>query len=99
MRYLIVEKEKGLFLGFWRGLFLFAKDNIFSISRSPSFETQLEAEAFIANYLVQDGGTYGVITVESNEKYVPIIDVITQGYQDYTHELMDFIPMISTAIH
>ena len=99
MRYLIVEKEKGLFLGSFRNAALFAKGNIFGIIKAPSFDTEADAEHYIANYLLKDERQYGVIAVDSKDKYVSIIDIIKQGFGAYTHELIDFLPMISEATH
>lgn len=101
MRYLIVEKERGLFLGAYKNLFLFARSNIFPIVRAPSFESLQDAEYYIASYLKteNDGRTYGVIEVESKDKYVNVVDVIKAGYKEYTHDLIDFLPMQSEAIH
>ena len=99
MRYLIVEKEKGLFLGSFRTLYLFAKGNIFGIVKAPSFGTEVDAEYYIANYLPKEDAKYGVISVESKDKYVSIIDIIKAGYGEYTHDLIEFLPMQSEAIH
>ncbi len=99
MKYLIVEKDRGLFLGAYRNNFLFARNNIFPIVKAPSFDTEQDAEYYIENYLKTDGRTYGVIQVESKDKYVSVIDVIKAGYKEYTHNLIDFLPMDSEAIH
>ena len=99
MRYLIIEKEKGLFLGAFRQIYIFAKGNIFSIVRAPSFDTENEAMAYIARVFDGDGGEYGVIAIDAKDKYVSIIDVIKQGYGAFTHELIDLLPMISESVH
>lgn len=101
MRYLIVEKERGLFLGAYKQYFLFARNNIFPIVRAPSFESLEDAEYYIAAHLKkeEDDRTYGVIEVESKDRYVGIIDILKAGYKEYTHELIDFLPMQSEAIH
>lgn len=99
MRYLIVEKTRGLFLGMFRNYFLFAKDNVFAIAKVPSFNTENDALQYISENLSIDGAEYGVISVESKHKYVSIVDVIKQGYSEYTHDLIHFLPMQSEAIH
>lgn len=99
MRYLIVEKELGLFLGVYQGVFIFAKDNSFPIIKAPGFDSPDDAEYYIAKYFPKENKKYGVIDVETNDKYVNIIDVIKSGYKEYTYNLIDFIPMLSGAIH
>jgi hypothetical protein len=46
-----------------------------------------------------DERDYGIIQVETKDKYVSIIDIIKAGYEEYTHNLIDFLPMDSEAIH
>jgi hypothetical protein len=99
MRYLIVEKDRGLFLGAYKEYFLFARNNIFPIVKAPSFNTLEEAELYIAYYLNETDRKYGVIEVDSKNKYVNIVDVLKAGYKEYTHNLIDFLPMQSEAIH
>jgi hypothetical protein len=99
MRYLIVEKERGLFLGAYRDYYLFARNNIFPIGKAPSFDTEADAEYYIKNYLQSNDRVYGVIQIDTKGKYVSIIDILKAGYSEYTHNLIDFIPMPSEAIH
>jgi hypothetical protein len=99
MRYLIVEKNRGLFLGAYRNNFLFARHCVFPILRAPSFSTEEDAEYYIENYLKMNERDYGIIQVETKDKYVSIIDIIKAGYEEYTHNLIDFLPMDSEAIH
>lgn len=99
MRYLIVEKDKGVFLGSVRSSFLFAKYNIFPVVKAPSFDSEASAEYYIENYLPKEDRQYGVIQIDVTDKYVSIVDIIKQGYAEYTHELIDFMPMQSEAIH
>jgi hypothetical protein len=99
MRYLIVEKEKGLFLGSFKNVALFADSNVFPIIKVPSFDTTNDAEHYIANYLPKEAKQYGVIEIKSNTKYVSIIEIIRQGYAEYTHGLIDYLPMQSENVH
>lgn len=99
MRYLIVEKEFGLFLGVYRDIFIFAKNCIFPIMKSPSFDTKKGAEYYIEKYFPKEYKDYLVISIKSENKYVHIVEVIKAGYKEYTHELIDFIPMQSEEVH
>lgn len=99
MRYLIIEKELGLFLGVYQGTFIFAKTNVFAIVKAPSFNSDKDAEFYIAKYFPKENKRYGTIDIETENQYVSIVDVIKAGYKDYTHGLIDFIPMLSETIH
>jgi hypothetical protein len=67
--------------------------------KAPSFDSEEDAAYYIENYLKTTERTYGIIQVESKDKYVSVIDVIKAGYKEYTHNLIDFLPMDSEAIH
>lgn len=99
-RFLIVEKDKGLFLGSLEKMHLFARDNIFPVQKVPSFSTENEAMSYIV-YMFgdKDENQYGVIEVDFSHRYVPIVEVIKQGYSEHTHRLIDYLPMISEEIH
>lgn len=99
MRYVIIEKTDGLFLGSYLGEFIFAKDNTFPIVKVPSFESIQLAEFYIASYFPIDNKQYGVIEIDTKDKYVSLIDILKAGYEEYTHRLMMNYPMISTAMH
>jgi hypothetical protein len=99
MRYLVVEKELGLFLGVYQGIFIFAKNNVFPIIKSPGFDSEEDAEYYIGKYFPKKDKTYGVICIETKSRYVNIVDVIKSGYKEYVHDLVNFIPMYSEAIH
>lgn len=99
MRYIIIEKDRGLFLGSAYQMHIFAKENIFNIVKVPSFDSEIKAMSYIAHSFGDDGYEYGVIAVEAKDKYVNIIDIIKQGYGEYTHNLMDLLPMVSESVH
>lgn len=99
MRYLIVEKDRGIFLGSFKSISLFAKGNIFGITKAPSFEKEEDAEYYIGYHLPKEERQYGIIEIKSDEKYISIIDIIKQGYGEYTHDLIEFLPMQSESIH
>ena len=99
MRYMIVDKEKGLFLGTLNDYHMFAKGNIFTVIKAPSFDTEEKAMTYIAYISKLGGFDLGVISLDTNQKYVNITEVIKQGYGDYTHDLINFLPMLSEEIH
>ena len=85
MRYTIVEEDLGFFLGALKNYGIFAKNDIFGLSKAFSFETRQDAEEFIE--------------IETDEKYIDVTDLLRRGYSKYTHGMMDSIEMISTEIH
>lgn len=99
MRYLIVEKDLGLFLGVYQNIFIFAKDNFFPIIKSPGFNSVEDAEYYIAKYFPKENRKYGVISIDTSDKYVNVVDVLRAGYEEYVYNMIDFIPMPSGAIH
>lgn len=99
MRHLIIEKDLGVFLGYYKGFFLFAKDSILPITKAPSYDTIEEAEYYISQYLPKKDKKYGVITVDSKDRYINVIELIKQGYSNYTHNMIDHLPMLSESVH
>jgi hypothetical protein len=99
MRYAIVEEDLGFFLGAFQKFGVFAKTDVFGLHKAFSFDSEEEANAFINEYLGRDRGVWSVVWIETNDKYIDIIDLLKSGYGKYTHQMMDGIAMISTSIH
>jgi hypothetical protein len=99
MRYAIVEKDNGLFLGYHRGIFLFARENFFPVVKVPSYDTLEEAEYYISTYLPKKNKKYNVIEVNSKDRYLNLVDLIKQGYAEYTHKMLEFLPTLNDTIH
>ncbi len=99
MRHLIIEKDLGLFLGYYKGIFLFAKESILPVTKSPSYDSVEEAEYYISQYLPKKDRKYGVVSVISKDKYVNVIELIKQGYSEYTHNMIDYLPMLTETMH
>lgn len=103
MRYLIVEKTKGVFLGAYSIFALFAKNDKFGIVKAYSFSTKQDAEEYIEDSLkaslASEGLEFSVIEIDSKDEYVKVEDIIKQGYGEYTHMMMDNLPMISESVH
>jgi hypothetical protein len=103
MRYLIVEKEKGIFLGMYKQFTLFSKTNIFPITSATSFDTEEEAEEF-SKYIhglfsMDPNMKFGVITVDAKTKYVHLYDILKAGYSEYAHGMMHSLYMPSEELH
>jgi hypothetical protein len=99
MRHLIIEKDLGLFLGYYKGLFLFAKENVLPVTKVPSYESIEEAEYYISQYLPKKNKKYGTIKVATKERYVSVVEIVKQGYTDYTHDMINYLPMLTETIH
>lgn len=99
MRHIIIEKDLGLFLGYYKGLFLFAKESVLPVTKAPSYDTIEEAEYYISQYLPKKDKKYGVITINSKDRYVTVVEIIKQGYSDYTHSMIDYLPMLTETMH
>jgi hypothetical protein len=99
MRYTIVEEDLGFFLGALKNYGIFAKNDIFGLSKAFSFETRQDAEEFIADWMDTNEKDFLIIEIETDEKYIDVTDLLRRGYSKYTHGMMDSIEMISTEIH
>lgn len=99
MRYIIIEEKLGVFIGSYKQVALFAKNDIFGFTRVFSFDKREEAEEYINLFKQDDDHVYKIAEVESKTKYVKVEDLIKQGYGDYTHYMMDGIPMTSELTH
>ena len=107
MRYVIVDRKEGVFLGTHiddtvdpEGIVfvLWSKDNVFSCSKAYSFDNKSEAEMF-AETTLRRWPLAQVAAVKSDEKYVDVVDLLKAGYGKYTHDMVDHIPMASDTIH
>lgn len=99
MRYTIAEEDLGFFLGVFKKYGVFAKNDVFGLSKVFSFETRQDAEEFIDEYMDESKKNFFIIEIETDEKYIDVTDLLRRGYSKYTHGMMDSIEMISTEIH
>jgi hypothetical protein len=99
MRYVIIEEDLGFFLGAFQKFGVFAKTDIFGFHKAYSFKTETEANEFVKEYLGEDRGDWFVVSIETNEKYVDVVQLLKGGYGKYTHQMVDNIPMINLEIH
>lgn len=99
MRYIIVEETLGVFIGSYRQVALFAKNDVFGFTKAFCFEKYSEAEEYLELFNKDENFVYSVVEINANSKYVNVEDLIKQGYGKYTHYMMDNIPMISEATH
>lgn len=107
MRYVICDDREGVFLGTHvdttedpEGIVyvLWSRDNVFNCSKAYSFENKEDAIIFTETTL-RRWPKAQVKLVLSEEKYVDIVDLIKCGLADYTHDMIDCLPMPSEQIH
>ncbi len=99
MRYTIAEEDLGFFLGAFKNHGVFAKNDVFGLSKAFSFETKRDAQEFIDEYMNGDEKNFFVIEIATNDKYIDVTELLKNGYAKYTHAMIDSIQMISTEIH
>jgi hypothetical protein len=99
MRYIVVEKSLGVFVGAFDRYAVYAKNEVFGLDRVVSFPTRQDAEECVRDYLNKQDKEFDVIEIETSNGWVMITDIIRSGYGKYTHRMMNNIPMISTQIH
>ena len=99
MRYAIIEEDLGFFLGAFQKYGVFAKTNVFGLHKAYSFNTEEEANEFIKEYLGDDRGDWIVVAIDTDEKYIGVVQLLKSGYDKYTHQMIDGIPMINLEIH
>ena len=107
-RYIIVSDTMGAFLGtHLSSLFgedskmfvLFAKTDIFGIYKAASFETKEEAKIYIKDYLSKRFDDLKILEIYTEDKYISVVHLIKAGYSEYTHMMVDNLPMISEDYH
>ena len=107
MRYVIVDRKEGVFLGTHIDdsldpdgvvFVLWAKDNVFSCSKAYSFEDATEARMF-ADTTLRRWPLAQVKRINTKEKYVDVVDLLKEDLGQYTFDMVDCIPMMNENIH
>jgi hypothetical protein len=105
MRYVIVDRKEGVFLGTHiddtddpEGLVfvLWSKDNVFSCHKAYSFDNKGDAEMF-ADTTLKRWPLAQVASVKSPDKYVDVVDLIKAGLSRYTFDMVDCLPCSKTV--
>lgn len=98
MRYILVDKEKGVFLGNYLDSPLFSNTLLFPIVKAYSFESLDDAEVYM-NYLNQKDYNLTAKPINYKKQYVPIDILIKEGYSKYTERMLKFLEPVSDEIH
>lgn len=102
VRYIILDNKEGVFLGthidHTRDIdmhddsvyVLWSKDNVFGVTKAYTFTHQEDAKMF-ADTTLRRYRTK-VSPIDTTAKYVDIVDLIKQGYGNYTYDMVDNLP-------
>lgn len=108
VRYVILHDHEGVFLGTHidhsRDIdrdddvvyVLWAQENIFSVCKAYSFERKEDAALFADTTLRRWKGTK-IVGINTLDKYVDVVDLVKDGYGNYTHDMIDCIPCSDTV--
>lgn len=107
MRYIIIDPHEGVFLGThsdpmpngFRVMILFSRNNVFEITKAICWKTEREALRYYNTYLKEGFPEAFVATIETDKEYVDVIELVKSGYNQFTHEMVDALPMNNTSIH
>lgn len=98
-RYMILEEKKGVFLGMYLSIPIYASDERLNAIKAYTFENRLMAEEFIKTDLTDNRLAFSVVEVEAVGSYIHVAEIIRQGFGLYTHRMMNNIEMSSTMVH
>lgn len=99
MRYIIIEKSMGVFLGSYAVFAVFAKNEKFGLTKATSFATRETAEEFVESMLNKEGSEFDVVGIDTKDKLVRVEDIIRAGYGQYTYSMLNNIPPVSETFH
>ena len=99
-RTIAIDPEKGIFLGSVAGYAVFSKTDPIGIPKAYGFDSPDDAKRFFDTALpmLSNNMIFPVITSHSDD-YVSCVDIIKQGYERYTYNMIDYLDMPSTDVH
>jgi hypothetical protein len=98
MRYIIIERDKGIFLGNYLGTPLFSNSLLFPIVKAYSFNTFEEADEY-ADYIAHAGTEFEIVDIDCDYDYIPIDILIKNGYSKHTERMLSYIPTFTKTVH
>lgn len=112
MRYILVDDEAGIFLGAHKipifgdpkaveGYLIFSNYNAmdFQITKAYSFDSIRDALLYANTFLIKDFPDLYVEQINTEDKYVDVVDLIKSGFGAHTHSMIDHLDMPSNLIH
>lgn len=98
MRYIIIEKTKGIFLGNYLDVSLFSNNLVLPIVKAYSFSTIKDAQE-VMDYLKEADSDYEIKEINYQGKYIPIDILIKSGYSAYTERMLRYLNPLTDTIH
>ena len=108
MRYILLDQDAGIFLGTHRiplgnneyeGFVIFSLHNPFGITKAYSFDNLKDAELYMYAFLIEEFPDIRVFEIECQNKYVDVVDLLKNGLDEFTFDMIDNIPMINDTVH
>jgi len=105
MRYIIIDPKDGVFLGTAQipetgdYRMLFSANNIYEITKSTAWTSREDAEHYMQKYVKKFCPFSYVVEIDCNEDFADVVDIVKSGYGEFTHDMLDFMPLYSELIH
>lgn len=92
--FIVVEKERGVFLGSYNGIALFSRNDILDSTKAYGFEDREVAIDFVTSHLPQIKDTVDYIEIPTlgDDAYVDVVDIIKAGYHEYAEDMFRNMP-------
>ena len=96
-RVIVVEKDRGVFLGNYSGIAIFSKNDVLESTKAYGFLNKKEATRFVKEYLPALKNTVEYIEIPTEGMmYVDIVDIIKAGYPHYAEDMFLNMPTQQT---
>lgn len=99
VRYLIVHKKHGIFLGAVMGTPIFASNNSFQLTSAYAFDSSGAAYEFIMQYMAESQYEMQPVSVDTESQYATAADMLKANLSEYMYDIVDFMPMQSKSFH
>ena len=78
-RFVILESQRGFFIGEWSGIAVFTDQELFEIVKIYTFETEEVARQYVEQFLpsIKDTVTYEPVTCKHN--YATVVELVKSG--------------------
>ena len=94
-----INPDKGIFLGSVAGYAVFSKTDPIGIPKAYGFDSPEAARKFFETSLPSTANSMFYPEIQTMSDYVSCVDIIKQGYERYTYNMVDYLDMPSEAKH
>lgn len=101
IKYVVCHEKHGVFLANVSGVALFSRNEFFYLDKAFLFDKEQDAKDYVAGRLKkeEDEFIYLSIDAKKDQTFVDVVDLIKQGYEKHTGNMLHGMPMISEALH